>query len=117
MKVILLTIAIWLGIVGIGAAERTWTRSEILAIADKEAQRLGYDVEQMSVSFDVYNSQWRDYLKSLEGIGGLPDVQAKLKDQEYWAVYYSPMKQQLGGDLWTFIDQQTGDIIERVRGE
>lgn len=34
------------------AAERTWMRSEILAIADAEAKRLAIDVEQMSVSSD-----------------------------------------------------------------
>jgi hypothetical protein len=100
------------------AAERTWTRSEILAVADQEAKRLGYDVEQMSVSFDVYNSQWRDYLKSLEGAGGMPDIEAKLKDREPLAVYYAPMKRfQLGGDLWIFIDWNTGEVIETIRGE
>lgn len=35
------------------AAERQWTRSEILAIADAEAKRLGYDVEPMTVSFEL----------------------------------------------------------------
>ena len=101
----------------VSAAQRTWTRSEILATADKEAQRFGYDVEHMSVSFDVYNSQWRDYLKSRADDGGTPNVEAKLNGREYWAVYYGPMKAQPGGDPWVFLDRDTGSLIETLQGE
>lgn len=103
------------------AAERTWTRSEILAVTDQEAERLGYSVEQMSVSFDSSNSKWHDYLESATNFVPLPEVQATLRGREYLAVYYSPLHRptdvQSGGDLWAFLDWTTGDIIEVVRGQ
>ena len=121
------------------AAERTWTRSEILAIADKEARRLGYDVEQMGVSFDAYNAQWGHYVTTYhEGVTGfketpegskfapLSDEEMQrtreefskgLENREYWAVYYGPLKPMLGGDRWVFIDRKTGDIIKTIGGK
>ncbi|MCZ6623713.1 MAG: hypothetical protein O7B35_05705 [Deltaproteobacteria bacterium] len=98
-------------------SEMTWTRSRILSISDQEASRLKYDVDTMSVSFNIHNSQWNRYLKSLEGIGGLPDVEDKLKGRDFWAVYYGPLKRQFGGDLWVFVDRDSTDIITVIRGE
>ena len=65
----------------VSAAERQWTRSEILAIADAEAKRLGYDVEQMSISFDPHNSLWILYQ--------VTPMEEKLSGHQYWAVAYS----------------------------
>ncbi len=95
------------------AVERTWTRSEILAIADKEAQRLGYDSEHMSISFDIDNSQWKEYVAGISQ----STVAAKLNGKSFIAVYYGPMKEQLGGDLWVFIDRSSGEVIETLRGK
>ena len=75
--------------------EQDWTRSKVLAISDQKAKALGYDIEGMSVSFDVHNSEWRNYLKSLTGIGGLPKVEEKLAGHEFWAVYYSSLERNL----------------------
>ena len=94
-----------------------WTRSKILSISDQEASRLKYNVDMMSLSFDFHNSKWNDYLKALEGIGGLPDVEDKLRGRDFWAVYYGPMKIQFGGDLWVFVDRDSADIITVIRGE
>ncbi len=100
------------------ADNTAWTRSAILAVADKEAKRLGYEIDKMSVSFDTYNSGWRDYLASARNFVPLPEVQEALKDREYWAVYYAPLKRgMLGGDLWVFKDRATAEIITVVRGE
>ena len=99
------------------AAERTWTRSEILAIADQEAKKIGYDVGQMGVSLDIYNSTWRDYLKTSERSGAIQEIEGKLNDRHYWAVYYSPLKEQLGGDLFVFIDRNTREVLGILRGK
>jgi hypothetical protein len=100
------------------AAEKQWSRSKILDIADGEAQRLGYDIEHMSISFDIYNSKWSKYLHSMKELNALPKIQDKLKDRKFWAVYYAPLRKHVrGGDLWVFIDQDSGMIITTIRGE
>ena len=101
----------------VSAAERTWTRSEILAIADKEAQKIGYDIERMGVSLDIYNSIYRDHLKTAERSGAIPEIEGKLKDRHYWAVYYSPLKEELGGDLFVFIDRGTSEVLGALQGK
>ena len=96
------------------AEERQWTRSEILAVADAKARELGYDVEQMGVSFDAYNSKWNDYLKYLGKADR--DIDERLS-QPYLAVYYAPLTMMVGGDLWVFIDQNTGKPIYHLAGQ
>ena len=96
------------------AEERRWTRSEIFTIADAKAKELGYDIEQMSVSFDTYNSEWNDYLKFLGKTDR--DIDERL-NQPYLAVYYAPLKMMLGGDLWVFIDRNTGEPIYHLAGQ
>ena len=100
------------------AAEKVWTRSAILAIADAEARRLGYNAEYMSVSFDWLNSPWQRYLGSLKGVGGMPNLEAKLKGQQYIAVYLSAMKERRDHEqLWVFIDRNSGAVIDTIPGE
>ena len=99
------------------AAERTWTRSEILAIADQEAKKIGYDAEQMGVSLDIYNSTWKDHVKTSERSGAIQEIEGKLSDRRYWAVYYSPLKEQFGGDLFVFIDRNTREVLGTLRGK
>ena len=129
-------VAMVCGISGALLAERTWTRSEVLAIADKEAKRLGYDTEHMGISFDAYNSQWDDYRRSLRRVqvqdkstGAFQPLSAEeqekqehallqhLENRGYLAVYYGPMERMLGGDLWVFIDRDTGEILKTIRGQ
>ncbi len=87
------------------AAEQDWTRSKILALADAEAQRLGYDIEQMSVSFDVYKSNGRDYLGAATNFETLPNVQAQWRDRDY-------VKK---GD--SVVDAQQTDSVLKNRGK
>lgn len=107
-----LGIVLGLALAEVHAEDKLWTRSAILAIADGEASRLGYDVEKMSVSFNTYNSKWRDHLARAE-----KDF-VPLKDRDYWAVYYAPLKKRTrGADLWIFIDRETDEIITVLRGQ
>jgi len=119
------------------AADRPWTRSEILAIADQEAKRLGYNIDTMGVSLDAYNSVWSDHLESEAGVRVLDrpsgnfrslneeelremrdELLRDLKDREYWAVYYSPLEAGMrDGDAFIFIDLATGEVIKVLRGE
>lgn len=40
-----------------------------------------------------------------------------LDGRDYWAVYYSLLKMGLGGDLWIFVDRNSGEVIKVIRGE
>ncbi len=87
------------------AAERTLTRSEILTIADKEAQRVGYNVEGWGVSVDVYNSTWTRYAElSGKGVKGdiIRQIEAQMDGRSawVWAVSYLSPLIRSRSDLW-----------------
>ena len=111
LKVASLFSIVILGIPSVFAAERTWTRSEVLAIADAEATRLGYDIERMSVSFDAPNSLWnsgtRDYL-----------LKASDMHQGFWAVYYADFPEpRKGGWLWVLVGKESRMVIQTLQGK
>ena len=98
------------------AAERAWMRTEILAIADREAQRVGYRTEQWGVSVDFYNSMWTRYAEMVrESFKGevIRQIEAKLNGRSIWAVSYrSPLTfaaKTFG--LFVFIDRDSGEVI------
>ncbi len=122
-------IVIGLLIFGVAAAasERTWTRSEILAIADKEAKWLGYNVERDSVSFHKDSEEFWNWLKSMEvleeegydfsktGGGSWKEVRAALSNRKFWAVHYDDLGMPThGGSLWVLIDRDTGEPINTI---
>ena len=98
------------------AAERAWTRSEILAIADQEAQRVGYNVENLGVSVDFYNSLWTRYIETVkESFKGevIRQIEARLNGRSGWVVSY---RSPLGAaaktfGLFVFIDRDSGEVI------
>ena len=95
------------GVTSAFATDRTWTRSEILAIADKEARKSGYDVEKMSVKLGSFGlEEWCG-----KGPGG-PN------NRKHWTVYYGSLNEMmLGGDLCVFIDRETGEVLGTFQGE
>ena len=100
------------------AAERAWTRSDILAIADAEAKRLGYDIDRMGISFDVYNSRWNEMATNSAPDAAPADLLKRLGGRRYFAVYYSLMKEPMkGGDLFVFIDRSTSEVISTLQGK
>lgn len=100
------------------AAERVWTRSDILAIADAEAKRLGYDVDHMGVAFDIYNSRWNELVGSTPPETASIGLLKKLDGRRYFAVYYSLMKEPMkGGDLFVFIDRATSEVVGTLQGQ
>ena len=100
-----------------GEAKEKWTRSEILKIADKKAIELGFNVDELSVSFDIYNTQWREYLDSANNFIPFPELQEKLKEINYLAIHYAQFKEVLGGDLWVFINLDNEEIIQVIEGQ
>ncbi|MFA5164181.1 MAG: hypothetical protein WC481_01265 [Candidatus Omnitrophota bacterium] len=98
--------------------DRFITQKEILVFANKEAARLGYDIESMDVYLDRYNAEWNKLISNNPSyLDCNPGLRDKLRSG-YWAVYYSPKRSfRKGGDLWIFINPNTGEIIGRIGGE
>ena len=103
-------------VVGVGQAAAQ-ERGDILKIANREAEQLGYDLSRMSVAFDEDNSQWQEYQTAHARATQTQEISEQLNGRVYQAVYYSPEKIQLGGDLWVFIDADTGDVIGTIQGQ
>ena len=111
------------GVATVFAAERAWTRSEILAVADKEAQRLGKMVEHRGVRLDAYNSSWNNYFKVRKEAAArvaplkksIQDIEARLNGRSYWAVHYLPLEgAEKTAGLFIFIDRNTCQWIASV---
>ena len=111
-------------VVALGAAllvgaECGWAapQGDLLNAANREAQRLGYDLSQMHVAYDEGNAQWEEYHTAHAGSGQAQEVATSLTGHVYQAVYYQPEAEELGGDLWVFIDADTGEVLATIQGE
>ncbi len=96
-------------------------RNDVIKIADKEAKRLGYDVDSMDMEASLLYTPSSKYLPYENSKSGL-ELKNKLKNRIYWVVYYSPRVEgnpeedesvtvPVGGDLTIFIDANTKEII------
>ena len=99
------------------------SREQVAQIAKNEALRLGYLLEHLEIELDETNREWNDYVSFLQRgevhentKKWMQGLSAKLAGKKYWAVYFRPKQQQLGGDLCVFVDARTGDILDVVRG-
>ena len=107
------------------------SREGVLRIATDKAKELGYKLEEMNVTYDDGNKKIKEHL-TRSGIStynkktktwekNLPTTPEKeypeLAGRNYQAVYCAPKKMQLGGDLWVFIDKDTGEVIRYIRGK
>lgn len=106
-------------------AATSWTRAQVLAVVDGVLKTEGKDPEAMSVSFDAFNSSWSQYIAALQRSTGASEAAgdsmralvAKLEGHDFWAVYSAPMTPGLGGDVWTFVDRDTREVIVTIRGQ
>ena len=94
------------------------SRAQAIEIANREAERLGYKTTTMNLELDEHNTFWNKYISSGPSFWpNNPWYKEKLKNKEYWAVYYAPKIPQKGGDLWCFIDRTTGEVITHLKGK
>lgn len=100
------------------------TIEEAIKIANKEAEKLNYNVSEMNIKIDENNTVWKKYSSSINfSIGSTflddnQEIKTKLKNKSFWAIYYMPKNiNQFGGDLWIFINKDTGKIILFLKGK
>jgi len=92
------------------------TEDKAIELANKEAKNLGYNIESMKVKVTHYSTSSNEYLSDSDEEYYVVR-RNKLKNKEYWAVYYSNPKFKKGGDLCIFIDSSTGDVLTNIRGK
>ena len=107
------------------------SKDELLNTAVNRAKGLGYDTEKMNVIYDEGNIKLKEHCNRLgvstynkkTGKWGKEEPSTPEKDfpvlvgRNYQAIYFSPKQIQKGGDLWIFIDKNTGEIIKWVGGK
>lgn len=98
-------------------ADMKITKEEVIEIANKEAIRLGYDINMMEIKVTKHTTPWNTYLKKDNNSEYALVRKEKLINKEYWAVYYAPKNMQLGGDICIFIDSSTGEVLTSLRGK
>ena len=91
----------------------------IVKIANETAKKMGYNLSDVTVVIDKDNSAWNNHISkgALVNSEYGQDVEKKLHDRKYWAVYYQPKRTQFGGDLFVFIDKETKKVITVLRGQ
>lgn len=107
-----------------GASVAGWTRTDVLELVDGALREAGKEPEAMSVSFDIFNSSWSQYIESLKrssARGGaeatLGSIVRELEGRRFWAVYCARLEEVLGGDCWVFIDRSTREVITTILGQ
>lgn len=114
---------------GVLAAERTWTRSELLAIADEAVQQRGYDVEEMRVAIQLKESsggtgRGADVLENritYVSAGGklvpVPVADSLSAEGPQWVVSYAPLSgDDSGWSLEVTIERDTGEVLSVTEG-
>jgi len=98
---------------------KTTTKEKAIEIANIESKSLGYDLGILSVKATKYNTPWNEYLPKDSNDTYYVEKIDKLKNREYWAVYYYPDREKVGvgykgGDFCIFIDTSTREIVTYI---
>lgn len=99
----------------------TVTKRMAFENANMELAKIGeYEIKNMQVEISKHNSPYSEYLPKDSVDEYALQVIKKLKNKEYWAIYYYPIEGengslQSGGDLCIFIDARSGGVISVVR--
>lgn len=89
------------------------TKDKAIEIANDEVEKLGLDHESLKVEATKYNTPWNKYLPKDDKEYAVD--RKKLKNKQYWAVYYYNPMYKKGGDLCIFIDYNNGKVINKIR--
>lgn len=92
-------------------------KEKVLQISNREAEKLGYNLSELTVNIDDKNSLWEEYIKSGPILEYDQALKNTLENKEYWAIYYRPKRLQKGGDLFVFIDKHTGEVLTSAKGK
>lgn len=88
--------------------------------ADVRAAELTGNISSMKVKATRYATPWNDYIQKDTHSEYQIERMNKLKNRDYWAVYYYPDREKSGksskgGDFCVFVDAHSGEIITELR--
>ncbi len=95
--------------------KKVLTLDRAIITSGKKVEELGYNLDDLEVIANEQNLIWCQHRKNVSVDFRLLDEE--LESRKYWAIYYRPKKSQFGGDLFIFIDKNTGEIIDYLRGQ
>jgi hypothetical protein len=108
------------------------TKEKITQIAISKAKDLGYKIEEMNIIYDEGNKSIKEHSRRVriftydektkkweKDLSVTPEKEhPELRGKDYQSVYLGPKESGAkGGDLWVFIDKNTGDVIKYSRGK
>ncbi len=107
------------------------TKEQIIKIAISKSEEIGYNSEEMDIVYDENNKKIKEHLMNVgvtiyneetkkwdEVLPTTPEKEyPALAGKNYQSVYFGPKEMQKGGDLWIFIDRDTGEVIKWIGGE
>ena len=111
--------------------QRELSKEEIIQIATVKAKGLGFNIEEMDILYDEENRALKEHLlrkgvsiynretkEWIPASSTTPEEEYPLlTGRNYQAVYFGPKVMMKGGDLWIFIDKNTGEVITYIRGK
>ena len=102
----------------VSSEEEPEAKIALLEIAAKTAIKLGYEIDDREIRIDENKRLWNDYVSLQPSFwDSHPFYKEKLEKRDYLPIYFGSEFNQLGGDLWVFIDRKTGEIITYLRGQ
>jgi hypothetical protein len=88
------------------------TLNEAKNIANQELKKYGFNPEEMRIEADENNTVWHEHVSEDPSILQEDIIrEMKLEAKVYWAIYYAPREEVLGGDALVFIDAKNGTVI------
>jgi len=111
--------------------EKELSKEQIIEIAKSKAEELGFNLRKMDIFYDEGNQKLKEHLKRIgvsvydretkewkPEVGTTPEEEyPAIAGRDYQVIYFSPQELMMGGDLWIFIDRNTGEVITYVMGQ
>jgi hypothetical protein len=96
------------------AQEQELSKEEIIKSAVEALEGEGENLENRALVFDEENKLWEEKIKTINK--KMKPNYEFLKNENYQAVCFGLLKGWHGGDIWFFIDKNTGKVL-KIYGE
>jgi hypothetical protein len=98
-------------------ADSLMTKDNAMKVAQDTAKVLGYEVENMNSEVTFYDKPWNVFFPKECDYDYCIKRKKTLEGKLYWAVYFSPIQYQKGGDICVFVDTAAGNVLTLYRGK
>ena len=113
------------------AQEGKIAKQHIVNAAVGKVAQLGFKTDNMKMIYDQNNAMFRAYLQN-KGVSvynrktrkwdpmppSAPEERVpELAGKDYQVVYFQPKDKKKDGDIWVFVDRNTGKVIQWMAGK